>query len=862
MHLQREVALKLISTTFDGDPDRIARFEREAQLLAALNHPHIATVYGLEHLDGMQALAMELVDGETLATQLVRGPMSLTDALGVATQIADALQAAHEKGIIHRDLKPANVAVTPAGDVRVLDFGLAKALDDAPSIDAANSPTLTFAATQPGVILGTAAYMAPEQAKGRGADRRSDMWAFGCLLYEMLTGRRAFDGDDASDMIAAVLRGEPDWTKLPSALPAAVERLLRRCLEKDRRARTVDAGAALFVLRECVDMPGSPSIATAAPAARSWPRRSAAMLAALMLAGLAVGATAYALRPESPRVARFVVSSGPDGALSAAPNTRDFAVAPDGSLVVYRAPGTPPTLRLRAVERLETVMLPGTDNAVEPFFSPDGRWVAFLGEGQLRKVSVSGGRAITIAPVTAIRGGAWLPDDTIVFANAAGTLFRVPASGGPLVRVPISLPDGDRTTQVLRWPSPLPDGHRVLVTRGFGQGGGESLTVAVVDLTTGTLRDLFEGSSARYVSTGHVIYAVEDTLRAVPFDPDRATAASDSVPVADGILRKASGVSDFDISADGTLVYASGTSSAAGGSAIVSVDRQGRATPLPGLPSGSYRDVRFSPDGKRLAVASFDDIWTYDFSRATFSRMTTDPGQDRSPLWSRDGLSILFTSYRAGYPQVFSRPADGAGAERLLFDRGKDAIDVRANVWAPDGRLIFTEVPPDVLCRFGQLDVTRPAEAVLLLQDRFCSDYPAVSPDGHWIAYMSALSGRLEVYVERYPEMGARQQISTEGGQMPLWSADGRELFFLGLEGQAIFAVPTMVGATVALGNEQKLIEGSFLAASTGFRPYDVASDGRIVIIGSGAEAGGPTAPDLIFVQHWFEELKRLVGGS
>ena len=854
--LGRDVAVKVVSQTFAYDPERAARFEREAQLLAALNHPHIAGVYGLEQADGSQFLVMELVEGETLAEKLAGGAIAVDEAIRIAGQIADALQAAHDKGIIHRDLKPANIALTTEGQVKVLDFGLAKVIEggsgtgDRGSAERADSPTLTLAATQAGVILGTAAYMAPEQAKGKSADKRSDLWSFGCVLYEMLTGRRTFDGDDASDTMAAVLRAEPDWSALPSGMPPAIRLLLRRCLEKDRRARSVDAGAALFVLRE-LSAPAAPSVQPAAAVRSSWRRTAAYAVGALVLMVGAVVATSLMLRPETPRVTRFSVGASP--ALSISPLNRDLAISPDARRIVYRA-GNPPLLHVREMDQLEGTPLAGTESSTDAFFSPDGKWIAFWQGGFLKKISVQGGPSTNIASgIGQLRGGAWGRDGTIVFATGANILYTVPVAGAAPVR--LALKDGARGHF---WPHILPDGRHVLLTHGFT---ADQSGIVVLDLETLEERELFAGSGARYVSTGHGVYIVGSALQAARFDASSLEASTDRMPIGAQVLTKSSGAPNFDVAGDGSLVYVAGNGQLAGQQVVTSFDRQGRVTPLAGIPSGAYRDVRVSPDGRRVAVATFDDVWTYDVARGTMSRLTTNPAQDRSPLWSRDGQRILFTSNRGTYPEVFTKAADGTGTEERLFARAKDAVDVRANGWSVDGRrLIFTEVPVSINCAIGHAVVDRLSEQTMIVENGFCNDYAAVSPDGRWIAYDSAVSGRIEIYVERYPEMGGRQQISTNGGRMPLWSANGRELYFSHLDARQMLAVPIQPGPPLTAGAAQKIFEGEFLLPQTGFRPYDIGPDGRFVIIRNGGDgARDASAPNLIVVQHWAEELKRLV---
>jgi len=557
------------------------------------------------------------------------------------------------------------------------------------------------------------------------------------------------------------------------------------------------------------------------------------------------------MRPQTPRVTRFIVGASP--ALSISPLNRDLAISPDGTRIVYRA-GNPSLLYVRQMDRLEGTLLAGTENSADAFFSPDGKWIAFWQGGFLKKMSVQGGPPANIASgIGQLRGGAWGRDDTIVFATGANILYTVPVAGGTPVR--LALKDGARGHF---WPHFLPDGRHVLLTHGFT---ADQFGIVVLDLETLEERELFAGGGARYVSTGHIVYTVGSALQAARFDAASLEASADRMPVGEQVLTKTSGAPNFDVAGDGSLVYVAGNGQLAGQQVVTSFDRQGRVTPMAGIPPGIYRDVRVSPDGQRVAVATFDDVWTYDVARGTMSRLTTNPAQDRSPLWSRDGQRILFTSNRGTYPEVFSKAADGTGTEERLFARAKDAVDVRANGWSADGRrLLFTEVPVSINCAIGHAAVDKLSEQTMFLQNDFCNDYSAVSPDGRWIAYDSAVSGRIEIYVERYPELGGRQQISTAGGRMPLWSANGRELYFSSLDARQILAVPIQPGPPLTAGGAQKIFEGEFLPPQTGWRPYDLGPDGRFVIIRNGSGgARDASVPNLVVVQHWTEELKRLV---
>ena len=829
--LGREVALKVVSESFAHDPDRVARFHREAQLLATLNHPHIATIHGLEESGGSQFLVMELVDGETLADRLAHvgrvpqsGPAGLPidEALAVARQVADALQAAHEKGIIHRDLKPANIALTADGQVKVLDFGLAKALETAsvagskdPAYMASASPTLSLAATQAGVILGTAAYMAPEQARGKATDKRADIWAFGCVLYEMLSGRRAFEGEDASETMAFVMVREPDWAALPSDVPAAIRLLLRRCLEKDRRKRVADIAAALFVLDEATglaatddavrvprggpaDAAGSAGAIHADPAYVRSIRRRALLIgaAAVVVTAAIVGAAVWwTTRPASPSVSRTTITTSGATALTVNNADRDIAITPDGSRIVYRGTNQ---LLVRALDQLEPDVLSGLGAPRGVFISPDGQWIGFFDGGTpLKKVAITGGPPVTLMSgdgSAGPRGATWGPDGTIVFATSAVAtgLQRVSAAGGePTV---LTTPDRERGESDHLWPEFLPGGQAVLFTVTAVGGGLDNAQIAVLDLQSGTSKVLIRGGShAHYVPTGHLVYGVAGTLRAVAFDLGQLEVIGTPAPVLEGVATTGAGAADMAVAANGSLVYVPGTAGGAGQQTIVSVDRRGQAAPLPGIPLDSYRDVRVSPDGGRLALATQTEVWTYDVLRATLSRLTTDPAPDNQPLWTPDGQRIIFRSTRAGHPELLWRPADGTGSDERLLTRAKDLIDLNPNGWSADGRqLLVTEVSQGssgVQCAIEQMAIERPSDVQVLVKNEFCNQFAAVSPDGRWMAYQSNVSGRNEIYAERYPELGSWQQISTSGATRPVWSRNGRELFFSSLDNRQMLAV-------------------------------------------------------------------------
>jgi Tol biopolymer transport system component len=865
--LKREVALKILPDSFASDPDRLARFQREAEVLASLNHPHIGAIHGLEESNGIRALVLELVDGETLAERIARGPIPVDDAAQIARQIAEALQAAHEHGVVHRDLKPANIKLRPDGTAKVLDFGLAKLhAPGAPSHSNDLAPTITSPAllTGAGMLLGTAAYMSPEQAKGREADKRSDIWAFGCVLFEMLAGRRPFDGEDVSDTLANILKTDPDWSALPAETPPALGALLQTCLTKDRRHRVADMSTALFVLDKGLNLAAPAGTAAVSSRSRTpmWSRVAALTGVALVAAAITAVVVWFATRPLVPSVVRTTTTTSGSTAFVPSDLERDVAITPDGSRIVYRGNNQ---LLVRSLDLLEPTVLSRLGGRPRSMFvSPDGLWVAFFDGSVLKKVAITGGPPVTITSVDGqSRGGTWGPDGTIIFATSTrGTgLQRVSAAGGEPTT--LTTPDRAGDARDHLWPEFLPGGEAVLFTILLVSSSIDDAQIAVLDLRSGTSKVLIRGGSdARYAPTGHLIYGISGTLRAVAFDLRRLEVTGTPVPVLEGLLTTEDGAAQVAIAGNGSLVYVPGTARGGGQQTVVSMDRQGRAQPLPGVRPDSYRDVRVSPDGARLALATQADVWTYDFMRATLTRLTTAAASDRSPLWTPDGERIIFTSVRAGSPELFRRPADGTGRDERLLTRPTDLVDLFASGWSPDGRqLLFTEVPPNLECAIGQMAIEFPSDANIVMRSGFCNAHASVSPDGRWIAYRSRVSGRDEIYVERYPELGDRQQISTDGGTIPLWSRDGRELFFGSFESRQMFAVALQPGTTFVAGRPQALFELGSVVGAVG-RSYDIAPDGRFLLIrGVQPEIASSSAAEMIVVLNWLEELKRLVPG-
>ncbi len=773
--LDRDVALKILPESFASDPDRLMRFEREAKTLASLNHPNIAAIYGIED----RALVMELVDGEDLSAHIARGPMPLADALPIARQIADALEAAHEAGIVHRDLKPANVKVRADGTVKVLDFGLAKAMDPAgaSSTGIANSPTLTARATQVGMIIGTAAYMAPEQAKGKAVDKRADIWAFGVVLYEMLTGERAFKGDDISEVLATVLKTEPDWHALPAGTPASVRRLLRRCLEKDPRKRLSAVGDARLELDET-----EPAM-TAADAPATPARRSIGLAFAAGMVAVAILATIGLTRvwspstePSSPGGATHLSIALPDGDEVTGTDLLPLAISPDGTRVAYvGSRDGVQRLFLRNLADPDPVSLLGTEGARSPFFSPDGQWIGFFSQGKLKKAAVASTAVQIITDnIADPRGGTWSPDDTIYFAptNVSG-IWKVPASGGTPSEV--TRLDAARGEVSHRWPQVLPDGKALLFSSWTGPGPDER-AIVVQSLTTGDRHVLVPGGDTpRYLPAGYLTYGRLDTLLAAPWNPSQ-TALRNTAPISlpEFPRLENEGAADYAVSENGTLAYVAG-GAARYAQRVVWVDRAGATEALP-MPERDYEAVGLSPDGQRAVVQIREGtmgLWLYDFARHTLTPFATTGGSSQGAVWTPDSRRIIYRGTRNGTRNIYWKSADGSGDEERLTTKA-DVIQTPASVSADGQWLVFTvQAGTGAVVWAMRLQSDRtPRQLVQAGGDG------QVSPDGRWLAYQSSVSGQIEVYAVPFPGPGARIPISANGGTDPLWSRDGRELFY------------------------------------------------------------------------------------
>jgi serine/threonine-protein kinase len=894
--LKRDVALKLLPPAYTSDPDRLARFQREAEVLASLNHPHIAQLYGLENVEAgadraaAPALVMELVEGEDLSERLERGAVPLDEALAIAHQVADALEAAHEQGIVHRDLKPANIKLRPDGTVKVLDFGLAKLAQPpgaaAPSgeVLVANSPTITSPALMTGVgtILGTAAYMSPEQARGKVADRRSDIWAFGCVLFELVTGRRAFQGDEVTDLIVAVVSREPDWTLLPPNLPEPIARLIKRCLTKDARSRLPHMGAARLEIEEVRHAPRAPVSSTSAPpipvAAR--PARPAWQRWAIPLVALAVGAAIGVVATRAPRpaaaarppVTRLMLAPSPEHALTVSGNDRDVAISRDGRRVVYvGANGT--ALFVHDLDKREPVRIDVGGLPHHPFFSPDGQWIAYLdGLSALRRVPVSGGRAQSIGRTT-LPGVefTWGDDNTIVFARY-GSLWRMPAEGGEPQE--LLSPNKEAGELTLQTPWFTPGARTLLYAIGYAGAGapasspfaGTRAAIAALDLTTTTTRLLLrDGSSPRYLPSGHLMFqevpAAGDiniqqprgqTLRVVAFDRDRLETRGTPAVITEPILVTSFGrIADFDVSDTGTLIYLPATTI---GSArrLVWVDRDGREAPID-LPARTYTYPTLSPSGTEVAIDIRDqenDAWVWDMRRNTLRRLTFGPAFDQYAVWSPDGQRIV--SIAAALLRW--QPADGTGKQEMLA--------VRAGVLAPYGfspdgtRLVFREDRRETGHDLMMLTLS-PRGVTPLLETQANELNAIVSPDGRWLAYQSDESGIPEVYVRPFPDVnGGRWQVSASGGRTPQWRRDGRELFYISHD-NALMAAPIEPGSAFSSGTPVRLFRGPYFfgGANSIGRTYDVSPDGRRFLI---IKPDPASSNAIAVVQSWFEELNRL----
>ncbi|HXV60281.1 MAG TPA: protein kinase [Vicinamibacteria bacterium] len=853
--LGRDVAIKVLPEELARAEERIRRFQREAVVLASLNHPNIAGIHGLEESNGVQALVLELVEGPTLADRIAQGPIPQEEALGIAKQIAEALDAGHEAGIVHRDLKPANIKLKEDGTVKVLDYGLAKAFEGegaGGNQELSQSPTLTRQGTQVGVILGTAGYMSPEQAKGKRVDKRTDIFAFGAVLYEMLTGKKAFPGEDVSETLAAVIRAEPEWSQLPR-MPASVRVLLRRCLDKDAKRRLRDIGEARVVL-EGADVETAETPATSHRAVYAW--AVSALALGLVLGALAMKSSTASVDPTPGPVVRFDirVPESPNGHLPTL-----LAMTPDErSLVFARGSGEAQQLFVRSLDEEAFTPIPGTEGGAQPFLSPDGEWLGFHADGRLKKVRLSGGPTAVLCELRSVHGATWVDDERIVFASE-GALWELPAAGGTPRRL-----TGEATSRVVSWPDVLPGSKAVLFAEtpgahtavaGGGVGVDDRSRVAVVSLETGKERVLIDNAiQPRFLRPGHLLFVRDETLWAVPFDLASLELDGEPLPVLQGIHAHGSHEgAQYAVSPNGSLAYSSGSGFESLESRLVFVDRSGIETPLPHEPGG-YFGPRLSPDGRKVALSDGDsskwDIWVLDVDRPARTRLTFDVLGDQ-PAWTSDGRRVAYASRASGEDDLYWMPADANGdPERLLENPSSNQ---RPYDFHPDGRtLLFGDRVSSA--NYDIWTMTFGEEAKPLVASEFNERAADFSPDGRWVAYTSNRSGRTEVYVTSYLEAGAAIAVSTSGGTEPAWSPTGRELFFR--NGDAMLATQVRLEPELRIGTPLPLFEGSYLG-SPAARTYDVTRDGqRFLMVKSESEA---STAQIHIVLNWREELERLV---
>ncbi len=836
--LGRDVALKFISEDFSGDQERLFRFEKEARFLAALNHPNIATLHGFENVDGATFLVMELVSGETLAERIEEGGLPIQEAVSIFRQIAEALECAHEKGVVHRDLKPSNVKISAEGQVKVLDFGLAKALGgEAAGSQLSQSPTFARGRTEAGVILGTAAYLSPEQARGKPIDKRTDVWSFGCVLYEALTGRRAFEGETFSDTVAKILTGEPDWAALPEGTPGSIRAVLKRCLEKDvlKRLRHVDP-----ILLDVDDTtPSRPA------------RRRRAILPLLLGTLSAVGAfvAAWNLKPspeEAPRLpARFALSLGPDERL-AGPKPA-IAFSPDGARLAYAATGGGVRrIYVRDLDQLESLPISGTEGGEQPFFSPDGERLGFFASGKLKKISLRGGSAIALCDTSSPSGGSWGADHSIVFAPMDQSALRVVSANGGPCRPLTTLREGEIGHN---WPHLLPDGSSVMFTA-FDRIGR---AIWIQSLETGERQKLLDGGSyAHYVSGGHLLYSQDHSILAAPFDPDELRLTGPSLPIAVDLALDG-GRPQFALSPLGWLVYLAGDVGK-GNSSLVWVDRSGTAQSALEAP-GNILDSQVSPDDRRLVATVTSDqglsVWTYDVPRDVWTRLTFE--KSGAAAWSPDGTYIFYSRLISeSEPGLFRTRSDGSGSPEQLLSADKTA-GLGMDSVSPDSRfLAYFQVHPQtdgdvwVLPLDG---VRTPRPFLETVADEGAARF---SPDGRYLAYVSNTSGRPEIYVETFPEGGGKRQVSTVGGTEPVWARNGRDLFYR--SGSHMMAIAVETAPSFRHSKPRVLFEDRYQKSDWFQANYDVDRDGRFLMIESGARSHA--SEQLSVVLNWPEALK------
>jgi Tol biopolymer transport system component len=881
--LNRDVAVKVLPELFALDAGRVTRLRREARVLASLNHPNIGAIYGLQDADGMCALVLELVEGPTLADRIARGPIPLAEALPIARQVCEAVEAAHEHGVVHRDLKPANIKLRPDGVVKVLDFGLAKVLvSDGSGVDPSPAATVTASATREGLILGTAAYMSPEQARGQAVDQRADVWAFGCVLYEMLTGRPAFAGESVTDVLACIIEREVDFNLLPSTTPPPIRRVLRRSLEKDRKRRLSDIADARIEIDDALTTTSAD--ASAVTPANVYPagwRRGVPW--AVAFAAVAIAAAVLAFWPPwqtgpPPAPLRLTADLGADASLATGMGLNaivgtSVVLSPDGTLFAFVAQkiGTQTSqLYVRRLEQLQATPLTGTEEAANPFFSPDNQWIAFFAQGKLKKISTTGGAVVTLCDAANGRGGSWGEDGTIVFtpsvAGAGLFLWRVPSTGGK--PEPLAKPGDAEVTQ--RWPQILPGGKAVLYTGNTDVGGYEDANLVVQPLPTGARKIVHRGGyHGRYLPSGHLVYIHDGILFAASFDVTRLEMTGQPVSVLEGVTSNPStGATQFAASDTGTIVYLPGRRTS-GAVPIHVIDQEGTTTPLRTAPA-TWSSPAFAPDGGRLAMTISDgqqqDVWVYQSAGDALSRLTFDAADARNPVWTPDGRHIVFASRRAddSASNLYWQRTDGTSGIQRLTDSGNTQLP---GSWHPNGRfLAFTETHPHtnadlmmVAMDGDEASGWKPGTPTVLLNGPFIELDPQFSPDGRWLAYASNESGRPEVYVRPFPDAGGKWQVSTDGGNEPVWSRSRNELFFKALNNRIMVASYMVKGNSFRAVKSRLWSETRFTPRDPRQRAFDLHPDGERIALAAVPEP--PVAlrqEKVVFIFNFFDELRRI----
>jgi serine/threonine-protein kinase len=866
LKLKREVAIKILPEEFSCNSDRVSRFQREAEVLASLNHPNIATIHDLAESNGSKYLVLELVEGETLADRIARGPIPVKEALNISIQICEALEAAHERGIIHRDLKPANVKLTPDGKVKVLDFGLAKALAGSPAnTTVSNSPTL-LSGTMGGVIIGTAAYMSPEQARGLVADQRSDIFSFGCILYEILSGSQAFQGGTVSDILAAVLAREPDFSLLPPDMRPWLVNLVRRCLEKNPRRRWYSIGDVRIAIEEGQTQPEITDAIHGGRRLTAWLVGSAA--------GLVVAAAVLLFVSQSrktPPVAPLRLSAELGSGVSLPTSiigNAGLALSPDGQMLAFTgSKGGKTQLYLRQLTQLDAMALAETDDAVNPFFSSDGKWIGFFSNGKLRKVLASGGAAVTLADAPSGRGGTWTEDGHIIFCpdlTQGVSLVRV-SEGGGKVEPQTTLAKGESWH---RWPQMLPGDKALLYTSLTVTYGLDGANIVVQSYPNGTPKTLIHGGySARYVGSGHIVYVHDGTLFAVPFDLGHLELKGQPAPVVGGVTSDQTGSAHFSVSDNGVVVYL------AGGSLnnlppISWLDDAGRTSLLRSTGT-NWSNPQFSPDGRKIAIDIFDnqlDIWTYDWERDTPTRFTFDSSEDRKPIWFPDGKRIAFASARGGDGlNLYWQRSDLAGEPQRLTQSKNIQLP---GSFHPSGKyLAFAE--NHIEARTGsdlmilpiegnEASGWKPGQPTIFLNTPANEQEPMFSPDGRWIAYQSDENGRYEIFVKPFPGPGGKLQVSAGGGQWPVWSRTRHELLYRDYDNHVMVAAYTTAGDSFS-SDKPKPWSDKPIVPTARNRMFDLHPDGKRLAVYANPNLENQAKQDKVaFIFNFFDELRRI----